>query len=180
MTNYLGKRRKNQRIYRIISVPQTRGLKMGRIKVVHTADLHLGAPCRGLPPSIGGQRLRTICRPWPRFRKYARKSKPICSSLPATCGKSNTSPGRWWILSPISFGGYRRQGGYCSGTADFNHPNSFYREYPWPDNVHIFTNRTCPASGFPISMPGYTVAHGGRSAAGWTGSSLRTARAPRS
>ena len=154
---------------------------MGRIKVVHTADLHLGARLPGpaaqywqaAPQGLyadPGQDFGNMQGRANRFAPHCRRLVGRAIRHPAlvdfVADRFRRIPETKVVIAP--------------GNSDFNHLNSFYREYPWPDNVHIFTNRTCPASGFPISMPGYTVAHGGRSAAGWTGSSLRTARAPRS
>jgi len=112
---------------------------MGRIKVVHTADLHLGAPCRGLPPSIGRQRRKDYMQTLAKISEICKEEQTDLLLIAGDLWEEQyvTRP-----LVDFVADQFRRipetKVVIAPGNSDFNHPNSFYREYPWPDNVHIF------------------------------------------
>lgn len=112
---------------------------MGRITVLHTADLHLGASFKGLPPQTGRQRRKDLMQTLARIIEICRQSqvdlllisgdlwdeqyvtRPLVDFI---ADQFRRIPTTSIVISP--------------GQADYCHGNSFYCEYPWPGNVHVF------------------------------------------
>lgn len=112
---------------------------MGRISVVHTADLHLGSACLGVPPQIGKYRRKDLMQTLTRISDVCREqltdlllitgdlweegniTRPLVDFV---ADQFRRIPATKVIITP--------------GKSDGVGLNSFYREYPWSDNVHIF------------------------------------------
>lgn len=112
---------------------------MGRIKIVHTADLHLGSACLGVPPHIGKHRRKDMMQTLTRISEVCREqltdlllitgdlwderniTRPLVDFI---ADQFRRIPSTRVIITP--------------GRADGTGLNSFYREYPWSENVHIF------------------------------------------
>lgn len=112
---------------------------MGRITVLHTADLHLGSSFRGVPAHIGRQRRKDLMQTLARMAELCRQNQTDLFLISGDLWDEHyiTRPLVDYIADQ-----FRRIPGtrvlIAPGRADFNHQNSFYREYPWPDNVHVF------------------------------------------
>lgn len=112
---------------------------MGKITVVHTADLHLGAPCKGLPPNVGRQRRKDTMQTLARISELCREHQSDLLLISGDLWEQEyiTRPLVDYIADQ-----FRRIPGtrvvIAPGRSDCNDEGSFYREYPWSDNVHIF------------------------------------------
>ena len=112
---------------------------MGRITVLHTADLHLGASFKGLPPHAGRQRRKDLMQTLTRITEMCRQHEVDLLLVSGDLWEQDyvTRP-----LVDFVADQFRRIPAtrviIAPGQADYNHPDSFYQEYPWPNNVHIF------------------------------------------
>jgi DNA repair exonuclease SbcCD nuclease subunit len=125
-------------------------MDMGRITVVHTADLHLGSAIRGAPPSIGGQRRKDLMQTMAGIAETCRQQQADLLLISGDLWDEQylTRP-----LVDFVADQFRRIPAtsivIAPGQADPNHPDSFYREYPWPTNVHIFHEEELASIWFP-------------------------------
>lgn len=120
---------------------------MGSIKILHTADLHLASSFRGLPPHIGQQRRKDLMQTLARLTDICRNqqidllliagdlweqeniTRPLVDFIADQFSKI---PATKIIIAP--------------GRSDSKYEESFYGNYPWPENVHIFSEgMTCLA-----------------------------------
>lgn len=112
---------------------------MGRISVIHTADLHLGSSFKGVPPQAGRQRRKDLMQTLTKIADACRQQQTDLLLISGDLWDEHyvTRP-----LVDFVADQFRRIPAtrvvIAPGQADFNHEDSFYREYPWPDNVHIF------------------------------------------
>jgi len=112
---------------------------MGRITVLHTADLHLGSPFRELIPLTGRQRRKDLMQSLARIAELCRQRQTDLLLIAGDLWEEGyvTRP-----LVDFVADQFRRIPGtrviIAPGQADYIHEESFYREYPWPENVHIF------------------------------------------
>lgn len=113
---------------------------MKEIKILHTADLHLASSFEGLPPSLGKTRRRDLVQTLGRLTDMCRErqtellviagdfwqghniTRPLVDFI---ADQFRKIPATSVVISP--------------GAADHYSKDSFYSFYPWPDNVHIFT-----------------------------------------
>lgn len=113
---------------------------MGRISILHTADLHLGSSFKEVPPHIGRQRRKDLMQTLAGMADLCRQNqtdlflisgdlwdeqyitRPLVDFI---ADQFRKIPGTRVVIAP--------------GQADYNHKDSFYREYPWPENVYIFS-----------------------------------------
>ena len=112
---------------------------MGTIEILHTADLHLAASFKGLPPGIGQLRRRDLVQTLAKLTGLCRDrqtdllliagdlweqeniTRPLVDFVADQFRKIPTTS---ILISP--------------GRSDGESEDSFYAHYPWPDNVHIF------------------------------------------
>jgi DNA repair exonuclease SbcCD nuclease subunit len=114
-------------------------MDMGRITVLHTADLHLGTSFKGLPPKVGRQRRKDLMQTLTKITEMCRQHQVDLLLISGDLWEQDyvTRP-----LVDFVADQFRRIPAtrviIAPGQADYNHPDSFYHEYPWPNNVHIF------------------------------------------
>lgn len=113
---------------------------MGRISILHTADLHLGSSFREVPPHIGRQRRRDLMQTLADMADLCRQNQTDLFLISGDLWDEH------YITRPlVDFiaDQFRRIPAtrvvIAPGQADYNHKDSFYREYPWPENVYIFS-----------------------------------------
>lgn len=112
---------------------------MGRITVVHTADLHLGSSIKGVSPQIGSVRRKDLMQTLTKISESCRDqqtdlllitgdlwnqrniTRPLVDFV---ADQFQRIPATTVVIAP--------------GKSDTIDNGSFYREYPWSENVHIF------------------------------------------
>jgi DNA repair protein SbcD/Mre11 len=110
------------------------------ITLLHTADLHLGTVFPDLPPSIGSQRRRDLMQTLGEIVEICARHQVNLLLLSGDLWQQEyvTKP-----LVDFVADQFRRipstQVIIAPGQADYYWDGSFYAEYPWPANVHIFS-----------------------------------------
>lgn len=112
---------------------------MGRITIVHTADLHLGKSCLGMPPSIGRQRRKDLMQTLARISEVCREKQADLLLITGDLWEEEnvTRP-----LVDFVADQFRRipttKVIITPGKSDGTGLVDFYRQYLWSENVHIF------------------------------------------
>ncbi len=112
---------------------------MGRMTIVHTADLHLGKSCLGVPPRIGKERRKDLMQTLTRISELCREEQADLLLIAGDLWEEGnvTRP-----LVDFVADQFRRipttRVVITPGKSDGAGVGSFYRQYPWSDNVHIF------------------------------------------
>jgi len=115
------------------------GMDMGRVTVMHTAGLHLGTTFQKMPPEIGRQRRRDLMQTLTRITEMCRQRQTDILLIAGNLWENQhiTRPQVDFVADQ-----FRRIPSttivIAPGSSDAFYQESFYRHYPWPDNVHIF------------------------------------------
>lgn len=113
---------------------------MKDVKILHTADLHLASSFEGLPPSMGNIRRRDLVQTLGRLTDMCRERQTDLLIIAGDFWQSHniTRP-----LVDFIADQFRKipatQVVISPGVADYYSDNSYYSFYPWPENIHIFT-----------------------------------------
>lgn len=113
---------------------------MDTITLLHTADLHLGTAFKDLPPNIGNQRRKDLMQTLGAITDLCNQRQVNLLVIAGDLWQQDyvTRP-----LVDFVADQFRRIPGtqvvIAPGEADYCWHGSFYPDYPWPANVHVFT-----------------------------------------
>lgn len=113
---------------------------MKDVEILHTAGLHLGSAFKALPPSFAQLRRRDLVQTFGRLTDMCRDRRTDLFIISGDfwAGENITRP-----LADFVADQFRKIPSttvvISPGCADHYHKDSFYHFYPWPENVHIFS-----------------------------------------
>lgn len=114
---------------------------MESVRLLHTADLHLGTVFRDLPPQTGSQRRKDLMQTLGEITELCIQRRVSLLLIAGDLLQQD------YVARPlVDFVAdqFRRIPGtqivIAPGEADYCWHGSFYPHFPWPANVHVFTN----------------------------------------